>query len=283
MSSRVERFNENYDDTNLDRTLKNKQSYEEAYDYDEAGIDTITNLYETREIDMAKLKKIIEDDKKLKKDEYKDLNDVETLEEENFNSKYDINSMIEKKKEERIPTELLDKYHKLEDKDLSLEKTNINSKKLQMDTDAVKDLTEKIQTGELEIRNLLNTINITKTLIQEEVEALEKLKQEDDLNLEILKELKPDDEGTLIEGQENIKEELKKKEKVSYLDENTKESIDDSFYSKSLKFNKEDFDEDVIPIKKKRNKTTIIMIIIIFIIIALLIVIGIYAYNNYLK
>ena len=210
MGSRMDK----YKDINLDdvpkRSDKNKELYRQIYNaYDE--FENLVVPSNSKEIDLSGLKKEI-----TSRDEYKKVKDYSDItnnkivrkeivqeEQRQENQIYDINELLNKavkdnkKQEESVPTMSTDSYLKK----LKLDEVRTN-------LDEVKEMYEDIKKEtEEENEELLKTAN---------------------LSLEILSDLKGDDDNTMIEAP--IKDE--------YLPEE-----DNQFYSNKYKFSKKDFED----------------------------------------
>ena len=208
MGSRMDKYDKNSDVPK--RTDRNKELYKQIYN----AYDDFENLVvpsNAKEIDLAGLKKEI-----TSRDEYRKVKDygditnnkvvrkeIITLEQKKENEIYDINELLnkavsdnKKEDEEQINTITTDSYLKK----LKLDETRTN-------LDAVKEMYEEIKKEtEDESEELLKTAN---------------------LSLEILSDLKGENDNTMIEAP--IKNE--------FLDD------DQQFYSNKYKFTKNDFDD----------------------------------------
>ena len=204
------------------RSEKNKDLYRQIYNaYDE--FENLVVPSNAKEIDLAGLKKEI-----TNRDEYKKVKDYSDItnnkivrkelvqeEQKKENEIYDINELMKnavkdsKREEKIIPTMSTDSY---------LKKLKLDDKKTNLD--AVKEMYEDIKKEtEEESEELLKTAN---------------------LSLDILSDLRGDNDDTMIEAP--IKDEFMPEEKSQ-------------FYSSEYKFNKKDFDDkDVSNIKLEEDE-----------------------------
>lgn len=210
MGSRMDKYNNIEEKEIPKRSDRNKELYRQIYNaYDE--FENLVVPSNAKEIDLSSLKKEI-----TSRDEYKKIKDYSDItnnkivrkeiiqeEQRQENEIYDINELLNKavkenkKEEEIIVTMSTDSYLKK----LKLDDTRTN-------LDAVKEMYEDIKREtEEESEELLKTAN---------------------LSLEILSDLKGDNDNTIIEPP--IKEE--------YLPDEE----DNQFYSNKYKFSKRDFD-----------------------------------------
>jgi len=209
MGSRMDKYKNNSEIPK--RSEKNKELYKQIYNaYDE--FENLVVPSNVKEIDLSSLKKeITTRDEYRKVKDYSDITNNKVVrkeiiieEQKKENEIYDINELLNKavkdnkKEEEIIPTMSTDSYLKK----LKLDETKTN-------LDMVKDMYEDIKKDtEEENESLLRTAN---------------------LSLEILSDLKGDNDNTMIEAP--IKDE--------FLPEK-----DNQFYSNEYKFSKRDFDDN---------------------------------------
>lgn len=257
MGSRMDKYDKNSDVPK--RTDRNKELYKQIYN----AYDDFENLVvpsNAKEIDLAGLKKEI-----TSRDEYRKVKDygditnnkvvrkeIITLEQKKENEIYDINELLnkavsdnKKEDEEQINTITTDSYLKK----LKLDETRTN-------LDAVKEMYEEIKKEtEDESEELLKTAN---------------------LSLEILSDLKGENDNTMIEAP--IKNE--------FLDD------DQQFYSNKYKFTKNDFDDKELydeeddsleeELEETNNNGKFFFKILLLIFgIAMVVVIGIYLFSYF--
>jgi len=210
MGSRMDKYNSS---DVPKRSEKNKELYKQIYNaYDE--FENLVVPSNAKEIDLVGLKKeITSRDEYRKVKDYSDITnnkivrkEMVNLEQKKENEIYDINELLNKavkdnkKEEDIVPTMSTDSYLKK----LKLDDTRTN-------LDIVKEMYEDIKKDVAdESEELLKTAN---------------------LSLEILSDLKGDNDNTMIEAP--IKDE--------FLPEENKQ-----FYSSEFKFNKKDFEDSYL-------------------------------------
>ena len=242
MASRMDRY---YKDELVEpeRSYKNKSLYEQIENLDTySNIEGVATIEKTNEIDISKVKEMINNRenykkqkqfKNLLKEEKKELEKEEIIEEETKN--YDIKDILSKVREDDSKNRRLDKeYYD------SLKKLSRSEKKYD------------IEKEENELKELINTISGTK--------LIEKTKSLDNDDVGLLDELKSD---TMVGTASSIKKIINlEKEKEQ---EATQMQIDKSFYTSSLGFTQRDFEElkDMNHKLKKSNKYIIILLIIL--------------------
>ena len=259
MGSRMDKYNNN---SNIPkRSEKNKELYRQIYNaYDE--FENLVVPSNAKEIDLDGLKKEI-----TSRDEYRKVKDYTDI----TNNKVVRKEMVqeEQKKENEIYdiNELLNKAvkdNKREEEQISKMSTDSYLKKLKLDDvrtniDVMKEMYEDIKKEtEDESEELLKTAN---------------------LSLEILSDLKGDNDNTMIEAP--IKEEFLNEE-------------DNQFYSNKYKFSKKDFEDIEKDSEKYKedlyddedeivdgNGKFFFKILLLIFGIAVVVVIGIYLFNYF--
>lgn len=249
MPSRMERYYQ----TDVDvakRTRKNQRLYDDIHNsLSQPSVEQISNA---NEISPAKLNEILNRDKKIERrvSRSEDLN-FSISEEDEDNRNYDIREVLEKAKTDK--TEKND-YHKLKDEQINLLKKIESYKASKQEQDENLD-------------ELLNTIASTKLL---------KELNDRDLSLDVLGDLKSNNENTIVGGISSINKVMHDIPKVKPIVDD-KNEIDHSFYTSSMSFNDDDFD-DIKEIKnklKKNNfwmKTMIIILCLVILVVAVLVV-----------
>ncbi|MDD3187762.1 MAG: hypothetical protein PHD02_04780 [Bacilli bacterium] len=254
MPSRMQRYHT--ESSGNSRTEKNAGLYNTLYaSNDYSNVTSVRNLERTNEIDIEQVKKLIKDREGYQKQkEYFDIIRNETNEpsslvsDEQEERKYDINEVLNKAKESR----------KLDDKD-----ENIRSRHYDylLDSKLYKKREPLPETKQEDIKAILQTI--TNSL------ELNNLSNED-LSLDLLNDLKSTREIEDTCVRKIVEESNKIKQPV-----NDNIDIDKSFYTSSLNFKKEDFDENISEAKNKKSRNIFIKIVLIII---LLVVLGMAAY-----
>ena len=260
MASRMERYNK-YHKTG-GRSQKNEELYRAIYERDDNyNIEGVARLDKTNEIDIAKIKELLENRKENKKRKrYEDLlkepeTEVMRIEDEededNDLTNYDIRNILSKAKEDKSE-EIKNDYHSLNNTQYNILK-NLKLKD-KVNTD------DYIDGEDPEIKKLINTITSTSKLSS---------LNDKELSLDLLSDLKSDtmtSSKTLKSIEDIITEDNKDKK------DNTDElELDKSFFTSAYSFGKDDFDVDEngeIIVKKKHTGVKILIFILILIIIA---------------
>lgn len=242
-NSRVDKYS---DDKKMSRVTRNEELYKEIKDSELDGYNIRSNATvignQEPEIDIEKIKKIL-DTKYNEAPKRKSIR-VEPKHEENSiiddvpTKEYDLNIILEKAKDEKPETYEEARAKKLRNTQYDiLNNLNIGDN----DEDySVENNIEKpeINKAEEDLMELINTITINEAKVKEE--AIKSKKDEVD-PLNILEDLKGSGDTAVYDKIEDIptpKVEEDKKEE-SKVPENT---LDDSFYTKSL-FKKKDFED----------------------------------------
>jgi hypothetical protein len=254
MSTRMQRY---YKEENKNsRSARNRELYKDIYEYGEySNIEGIASLSKTNEIDITKVKEMIESRENYhkRKQYYKEplqveetIEKTEPLEERN----YDIRDILVKAKETK-PKD--DKERVLRDSKYDF-------------LNKVKQKSENKETSEDELKDLINTITSTS--------MLNKL-GDNTLAMELFSDLTDNEESP-----KTLKEYENKEPKVLKNDY-TETSLDKSFFTSSLNLNKSDFIENEEDDEKE--KTSIFSIIIIIILVIIIIAcIGILVYKRFM-
>lgn len=268
-NSRVDKYS---DDKKMSRVTRNEELYKEIKDSELDGYNIRSNATvignQEPEIDIEKIKKIL-DTKYNEAPKRKSIR-VEPKHEENSiiddvpTKEYDLNIILEKAKDEKPETYEEARAKKLRNTQYDiLNNLNIGDN----DEDySVENNIEKpeINKAEEDLMELINTITINEAKVKEE--AIKNEKDEVD-PLNILEDLKGSGDTAVYDKIEDILtpkvEEDQKEESKS--PENT---LDDSFYTKSL-FKKKDFEDgsqDFLDDNKMGIgvKILIVLVIIIF-------------------
>lgn len=268
-NSRLDKYS---DDKKMSRVTRNEELYKEIKDSELDGYNIRSNATvignQEPEIDIEKIKKIL-DTKYNEAPKRKSIR-VEPKHEENSiiddvpTKEYDLNIILEKAKDEKPETYEEARAKKLRNTQYDiLNNLNIGDN----DEDySVENNIEKpeINKAEEDLMELINTITINEAKVKEE--AIKNEKDEVD-PLNILEDLKGSGDTAVYDKIEDIptpKVEEDKKEE-SKVPENT---LDDSFYTKSL-FKKKDFEDgsqDFLDDNKMGIgvKILIVLVIIIF-------------------
>lgn len=247
MSSRMEKY-ESESTTPPSRSEKNKDLYQNVNKSEISRFKTYNNATVidegAKDIDLNKIKNYVDalnssDSMKKRRSLLEDKGLYEqkpTLEEQTKD--YDINSILDKARETREKDYEQDKYKKLRDTQFDI----LSKLKVMDDGSSIKD--DKFNTEEKTLINLINTVADNKNkndLLSELQEEKEELEKE---NKELFEELQKTKEQEKMKDfiTEEVSKELSKKENKEQTKPNVKE-VDDTFFTNSLSFSKEDFDD----------------------------------------
>ena len=284
------RINKYYDETPSfapRRTAKNNELYEEIKQSEIDNFDIGSNAKvignNESQIDINKLKDILEKNYQEvpKRRSLKlDVQEEEEIELEKT-KEYDINAILEKAREEKEVDYQRERLKKVRDTQYDI------LKNLEVDTSEKRGKAADEKTKE-ELLDLIQTINLNETQsktiksMSEEADEHDVKDENDDGDLDpldILNDLRGD-ENTVVAGakefDEALEEEQKKKEEEE-IHEALDEDVDDSFYTSSMSFRKNDFaDFDDI----EESKASKILIRILIFIVFLAIIVGVVIFLN---
>ena len=277
------RINKYYDDTPSfapRRTAKNNELYEEIKKSEIENFDIGSNAKvignNEAQIDINKLKDILEKNYQEvpKKRSLKlDIPGEEEIEMEKT-KEYDINAILEKAREEKEVDYQRERLKKVRDTQYDI------LKNLEVEQEEPKSKAADERTKE-ELLDLIQTINLNETqnktikaLAEEEKEEEIELDEDTDTELDpldILNDLRGD-ENTVVAGAKEFENELKeaqeKKEKEE-IAEALDEDVDDSFYTSSMSFNKNDF-ADFSDLEESKASRILIKILIVIVFLAII-------------
>lgn len=296
MESRMKRYDEE-PTKKMSRSARNKELYERLNDN---TYTTYTNVKETNAIVLdaaSKNYRTREGYQKIK--EYSDLipqpkmkqklDDLNNLYQDNENKVYDINSVIEEAKKNRVDKDELEEKRRLKNENYNI-LTSIDEKKLEefranrnkvirADQEEIKSLINTITTkainGELDKEtsvNLLSDLMATQALDrveamgedEQETQVEEKVEQRQDIlsesDLKLVEEKKEEFEATNQDTNHN---------KVIFKD------MDQSFYTRSMDLSDKDFDlkgvEDEDGIKHSHTGLKVFFILFLLAIVGVLV------------
>ena len=282
------RINKYYDETPSfapRRTAKNNELYEEIKQSEIENFDIGSNAKvignNESQIDINKLKDILEKNyQEVPKRRSLKLDVLEEEETEIEKTKeYDINAILERAREEKEVDYQRERLKKVRDTQYDI------LKNLEVDAPERKGKAADEKTKE-ELLDLIQTINLNETQskaiknVSEELDKEEEKEEEEDLDpLDILNDLRGD-ENTVVAGAKEFDkalEEEKAKQEEEEIHEALDEDIDDSFYTSSMSFRKNDFaDFDDI----EESKASKILIRILIVVVFLAIIAGIVIFLN---
>lgn len=242
MKTRMEKYYDNHEESVGSRSSRNEELYKEINKSEIEKFEINSNATilanSGRNIDVEKIKKIL--DTKYKETPRRRsivLDDVEEQEDISLDKtrEYDINAILERAKEQKEFDYEKDRLKKIRDTQFDILK-NLNLKEESEDLE---------DTAENDLMTLIDVIN-----------EKEKTKQKDLDPLDILTDLKGDENTVILDG---LKEEIDAK----IIEEKKEESkIDDSFYTTSVNFTQSDFD-DFNDLKAEVNSHKLLIRIVI--------------------
>jgi len=249
MASRMERY---YGNAKVERSDRNKELYRRLQNLESySNIESVATIENTNEIDITKIQNLLKNRENYKKEKkyYEVISKKEEEEKresilDDYDEKnYDINEILNKAKNERI-----EEY-----------KTNKRLDNTQYNILKSLQLKDKDYTEDKELRNLIDSItanNKDRNLSEEDY----------DYEADLFDDLKS---NTVVGSSESIKD-IINNEKNNYNIENTDNKIDNSFYTSSLGFTKNDF-EDLKNINHNIKRNNILIKILLAIIIVVVI------------
>ena len=256
MERRTQRYTDDSDKKEqhrITRLSKNKILYDDVNNL--IGVEDISSLDTQTKIDLSKLSDYEnkrEEYQKIK--DYKDILPIEDVKEKaqpkiSEEKVYDINSILEEAKKNRVKYDELEKKRKLRENDY-VKIADINDK------DSYKKQSHS-EIDEKELTDLINTITSHNLLqdIKNAEESLEKSNDSDDE--EIFSELIATNVDLNLE--EGIAEEFTKQNELS--------KIDNSFYTQSMDLSDQDFEFSEEFERDRKLKIKIIIVIAIIILI----------------
>lgn len=257
MVSRMEKYYKNAQAT-LKRSQKNQTIYDNIYNEAEySNIEGIATIDRNNEIDLTKLRNTIKNREEYsRRRKFKDLGEeeepVETTKDfvEKEQKIYDIRDILNKARDKKPES----------DQPRSLDNTNYNIlKNLQLNNenkDRYKDYDDH------ELKELIDTITSTS--------ALNKM-SDDELGFNMFNLNKTD-----AESSKSVQQLLEQARE--YQEKNTSSNLDNSFYTSSLNFSKDDFEDAKEYLKRKKSRG-ILKKIIVF--IGLLLMTAIIVFGGY--
>lgn len=234
METRIDKFNES---KRMSRVAKNIDLYKEISDTELDNFNVRSNATvignQDKEIDVEQIKKIL--DKRYNSAPRRRSIRIEPQEEVSRISvddtkEYDLTKVLEKAKDEKVETYEENRAKKLRNTQYDI----LNNLNLDSSDEEVKE--EKKIDPEENLMNLINTITINEAKKQESKNDVDPL--------DILTDLKGEDDTQVYDSVTTVTKitEIKEKEKEK-IDNNKDNNIDNSFYTDNL-FKKKDFEED---------------------------------------
>ena len=260
MDTRINKYNES---DRMSRVSKNSELYKQINDSELDNFNVHSNATvignQEREIVVEQIKKIL--DKRYNDRPQRRSIRVEPREEvsrldKDDTKEYDLTKVLEKAKDEKVET-----YDEVRAKKLRNTQYDILNN---LNIEETEEKEEKSLNPEENLMNLINTITINEA----------KKKEEKDVDpLDILTDLKGDDDTQVYESMETSVTtitEIKEKEKENLnKDESKKETLDNSFYTSDL-FKKKDFEDENDFVEDDKVglgiKILIVLVIIVFLV-----------------
>ena len=263
MVSRMEKYYKNNTSDTKKRSQKNVDLYRNIYSEGEySNIEGIATIDKSNEIDITKVRNTIKNRENYKRQKEfrnfrkEDEEIPETTKDfvEPEEKIYDIRDILNKAKDKKPE----------EDTPRSLDNTNYNIlKNLKLNNE--KEKNKKKDYEEEELKELINTITNTSMLNQMNDQEL-------GLNM-----LDLEDTEMQLEASKSVKQLLEQARKYQDKDD-TNKNLDKSFFTSSLNFSKDDFEDADEYINKRKSKGTLkrILLFIFLLAITVSIIVGVY-------
>lgn len=251
MKSRMDKYNSDM----LSRSSKNKHLYDDLYT--NTNYTNMVVIDDSNEIDISKIKEIIDSEKKDKKIPKEAklstniYNDINSIKDEPIKKVYDINQVLKDAKEKRDIIEEVNERRKRERYDLKA------NDQLEEELAKTRKVYQNLIKEEKELLNIMNTLtNVSST----------------DIALDLFEDLKPSDNEKTI-GKQNT--ETINIKQISG-DDDSREYSTDTFM-----FNTRDF-EGIEHLRNDVKKTNLFIKILIFILTFVIVCISIFVIKKYL-
>ncbi len=234
LTSRMERYYKPSNHTSK-RSERNQELYREIYEDGEySNIEGIATIEKSNEVDITKIKNMLKNREQYQKQrQFRQMikEPIQTVEEEKptfeAEKNYDIRDILNKAKNNKKEEE---KYHRLDHTGYNILK-NLKEKSMQKNEHPD------------ELRELIDTITSNSELNQLATR---------ELSLDLFDDLKSE-ENTVIENRDSIKALLEEAKKEDQMKKKEKEEMDQSFYTSSLNFGDDDFEQISEQMKPKWN------------------------------
>ena len=290
---RYDNITPDLNNNNYSRVNKNTSLYEDVKRSELSRVNNNTNVriieQNGKTIDLEKIRKYINEvnnEPRSKRSVLSIPKEEKTIESKPTPEKvYDINSVLEKARSGREVEYSSERYKKVRSDEYDI------LSKIKMYEDVKEDIDEtpELNTEEKTIVDLINTVTVHKgdlNLLEElmgEGETTKPISEEQkDLSFKDVIDKETTSESLISEKvmNENTKEFEKTKELVNLKEKMT--DIDNSFYTSSMKFNKDDFEgfeELEKSVKKGCFFKVILIIILVLSILASLVIMANYVFN----
>lgn len=256
MASRMERYYKQ-GNTRLKRSERNQELYRDIYDSASySNIEGIATIEKSNEIDITKVKKMLKNREEykrqkevsrlIKKEPEVKVKTVQTLSLDN-DKNYDIRDILDKAK---VNKKSDDKYHSIDNTSYDI------LKKLKEKKELFKD-----EPDEDELRELIDTITGNTAINQ---------LNDKELSLDLLDDLKSNNDDTVIKDNSAIKNILEeaKKEEMRKKEDTTTSELDKSFFTSSLNFGKDDFEKIASLTSNLKKNNVLLKLLVLVVLIA---------------
>lgn len=257
--SRMDRYYKKDFTSSAKRTTRNQELYRSMYEDSEySNIEGIATIEKSNEVDITKIKNMLKNreqtnyHQELKSYIPKEMPKYETFERDE-DRVYDIRDILNKAKTNKEE----EKYQSLKD----------------FNFDFLNELKEKKNNPNASLGEMVDTITNTS--------KLNKLSDQE-LGLNMFEDLKSDN-NTIIQSKDSIRsilEEVKKNDEKK--NENTNTNLDKSFFTSSMNFTDDDF-EQIAELNKQIKKNSLTIKILIFVILIAITVGIVFLVFNLLK
>lgn len=270
METRVDKYNES---TQMSRVAKNENLYKEINSDELDSFNLHSNATvignQEQEIDVEQIKKILDkrynDAPKRRSIRVEPRVETSRLVEEEPTKEYDLNLVLEKAKDEKVETYEENRAKKLRNTQFDILSTlNIPEEKEEKNQNSAEE----------DLMELINTITINESKKkEEEISSTDPLSILEDLkgseNTQVYESMSTEVTRSVeIREKPEVKEE-NSDETTDGLKDDTKEKVDNSFYTKDLFKNKDFENEDDFVEEEKMNlgiKILIILIVVAFVV-----------------
>lgn len=238
MASRMDKYN--YNNATQSRSSKNESLYKDIYENARySNIERVATLEKTNEINLEQIKELLKErEEHQKKNMAIKRETPRPYKKREVERNYDIRDVLIKAKDEKPD----------DNKNRSLRNTQYNIlKKINLDTES-------------ELEKTLSNTNILQT------------KDDNELCLDLLSDLKSSG-NTMVRTSTNLLKEVKEAKDKYEPQIETDENLDKSFYTSSLNFKEEDFEQlkDLQDSIDSNNKMIKVLFVLLFIIISAII------------
>ncbi len=246
MASRMERYYKSNNHTSK-RSDRNQHLYHEIYEGGEySNIEGIATIEKSNEVDITKIKNMLKNREEYHRQrQFRQMmvkpatqEPVESVAQETEKN-YDIRDILNKAKNSKTTEE---KYHRIDDTGYNILK-KLKEKSLQNE-------------DKEELRELIDTITSNSELNQLATK---------ELSLDMFDDLKSED-NTTIQNKDSVKALLEEAKKEELQKDLEKEEMDKSFYTSSLNFGEDDF-EQLSDLNHNLKRNNILMKIIVVILL----------------